>query len=126
MYSEYLSWSGFRIEVCEEGLEAFGRAVALRPDLVCASFVMSNGTGAELCTALHADPRTSRIPVIILTTLTSAIEMQAARASGCEALLIKPCLPEDLAAEATRLIADGRRSQRNGHAAKVRSAASRR
>ena len=121
MYSEYLSWSGFRIEVCEEGLEAFGRAVALRPDLVCASFVMSNGSGAELCTALHADPRTSRIPVIILTTLTSAIEMQAARASGCEALLIKPCLPGDLAAEATRLIADGRRYQRNGHAAKVRS-----
>jgi two-component system cell cycle response regulator DivK len=111
MYSEYLSWSGFRVEQCEAGSQAFARALAVHPDLVCASFVMSQGTGAELCAALHADARTARIPVIILTTLTTAIEMQRARASGCEALLVKPCLPEQLRDEASRLIGQSRRAR---------------
>jgi CheY-like chemotaxis protein len=110
MYSEYLRWSGFHVEESDEGREAFERALAIRPDVVCASFVMGGGTGAELCAALHADERTSHIPVIILTTLTTAIEMQAARASGCEALLVKPCLPEQLLEEASRLIAESRRA----------------
>jgi two-component system cell cycle response regulator DivK len=114
MYAEYLRWSGFQVELCERGRQAFERALVVRPDLVCASFVMSDGTGADLCAALRADQRTYHIPVIILTTLTSAIEMQTARASGCDALLVKPCLPEQLAAQATRLIADARRSHR-GH-----------
>jgi two-component system, cell cycle response regulator DivK len=120
MYSEYLSWSGFQVEVCEDGDAAFERALVVHPDVVCASFVMSAGSGAELCAALHADRRTSTIPVIILTTLTSDLEMEAARASGCEALLVKPCLPERLRAEAKRLITQSRRSQhgaRSGHPA---------
>jgi two-component system, cell cycle response regulator DivK len=112
MYSEYLSWSGFRVEQCEAGREAFDRSLVVKPDLVCASFVMDRGGGAELCAALHADARTSRIPVIILTTMTTAIEMQKAIAAGCDALLVKPCLPEHLAAEAARLIAQSRRRNR--------------
>ena len=110
MYGEYLRWSGLQVEESEAGREAFERALALLPDLVCASFVMDGGTGAELCAALHADERTRHIPVIILTTLTTAIEMQTARASGCDALLVKPCLPEQLLEEASRLIAASRRA----------------
>ena len=110
MYGEYLRWRGFQVEESEAGREAFERALVVQPDLVCASFVMGGGTGAELCAALHADERTARIPVIILTTLTTAIEMQTARASGCEALLVKPCLPEQLREEAARLIAESRRA----------------
>jgi two-component system cell cycle response regulator DivK len=112
MYAEYLAWSGCDVEPCEEGHEAFARTLVVHPDLVCASFVMGGGSGAQLCAALHADCRTTHIPVIILTTLTSAVEMQIARASGCEALLVKPCLPERLLAEATRLIAESRRACR--------------
>ena len=112
MYGEYLRWRGFQVEESEAGREAFERALVVQPDLVCASFVMGGGTGAELCAALHADERTSRIPVIILTTLTTAIEMQTARASGCEALLVKPCLPEQLLEEAARLIGESRRARR--------------
>jgi two-component system, cell cycle response regulator DivK len=125
MYCEYLQWRGFEVEQCEAGREAFDRALVVRPDLVCASFVLGGGTGAELCAALHADVRTSHIPVIILTTLTTAIEMQAARASGCEALLVKPCLPEELLEQAARLIAGSRDSDQHpphGRPAKPRAA----
>jgi two-component system cell cycle response regulator DivK len=112
MYAEYLQWSGFEVEPCEDGREAFARTLVVHPHLVCASFVMGGGSGAQLCAALHADRRTAHIPVIILTTLTSAFELQTARASGCEALLVKPCLPERLLAEVTRLIAKSRRRHR--------------
>lgn len=115
MYCEYLRWSGFRIEQCEDGREAFDRALVVHPDLVCASFVMGPATGAQLCVALHADQRTADIPVIILTTLTTDVEMAMARASGCDALLVKPCLPEQLREAAARLITAARRRHGRPH-----------
>jgi CheY-like chemotaxis protein len=119
MYSEYLQWRGFRVEVSDNGADAFAKAIAVRPDVVCASLVLAERDGAELCAALHADERTRHIPVIVLTTLTGDADLAKARTSGCNALLIKPCLPEVIAAEATRLIdaARVRRSPRavSGH-----------
>ena len=112
MYCEYLRWSGYRIELCANGGDVFARALDLHPDLVCVSFVMGPTTGAEVCAALHADRRTGGIPVIMLTTLTSEMHMAVARASGCEALLVKPCLPEQLREEAARLIVRSHRAQR--------------
>jgi len=56
--------------------------------------------------------RTAGIPVIILTTLTSERDMAVARASGCDALLVKPCLPEYLRDEAARLILRSQRARR--------------
>ena len=112
MYCEYLRWSGYRIEVCEDGNEVIARAVAVQPDLACVSFVMGATTGAQVCAALRADRRTAGIPTIILTTLTTEVEMAVARASGCDALLVKRCLPETLRAEAARLIVRSHRAQR--------------
>jgi CheY-like chemotaxis protein len=109
MYSEYLQWRGFRVAVCDNGADALMKAIAVRPDVVCASLVLAERDGAELCAALHADERTRHIPVIVLTTLTSDADLAKARTSGCDALLIKPCLPEVIAAEATRLIEAARR-----------------
>jgi hypothetical protein len=39
----------------------------------------------------------------------SDTDLAKVRTSGCDALLIKPCLPEVIAAEATRLIEAARR-----------------
>jgi CheY-like chemotaxis protein len=109
MYSEYLRWRGFRVAVSDNGADALTKAIAVRPDLVCASLVLAERDGAELCAALHADERTRHIPVIVLTTLTADADLAKARTSGCDALLIKPCLPEVIAAEMTRLIEAARR-----------------
>jgi two-component system, cell cycle response regulator DivK len=112
MYCEYLRWRGYRIELCGDGGDVFERALALQPDVVCLSFVMGATNGAQVCAALHGDRRTAGIPVIILTTLTSELDMAVARASGCDALLVKPCLPERLRDEAARLIVRSQRARR--------------
>ena len=112
MYCEYLRWSGYRVELCENGDDVLARTVAVHPDLVCVSFVLGATTGAQVCAALHADQRTAGIPIIILTTLTSEAQLAVARASRCEALLVKPCLPEQLRREAARLIARSQRARR--------------
>ena len=109
MYSEYLQWRGFRVAVSDNGADALLKAIAVQPDVVCASLVLAERDGAELCAALQADERTCHIPVIVLTTLTGDADLAKARTSGCDALLIKPCLPEVIAAEATRLIEAARR-----------------
>ena len=109
MYSEYLQWRGFRVAVSDNGADALMKAIAVRPDLVCTSLVLADLDGAELCAALHADERTRDIPVIVLTTLTGEADLAKARTSGCNTLLIKRCLPEVIAAEATRLIEAARR-----------------
>ena len=109
MYSEYLQWRGFRVELSDNGADALMKAIAVRPDVVCTSLVMAELDGAELCAALHADERTHDVPVIVLTTLTGEADLAKARTSGCNTLLIKPCLPAVIAAEANRLIDAARR-----------------
>jgi DNA-binding NarL/FixJ family response regulator len=100
----------------ESFLNEGGRACKRRP--VAAELkrslphMMGPTTGAEVCAALHADRRTAAIPVIMLTTLTSEMHIAMARASGCEALLVKPSLPEQLREEAARLIGRSQRAQR--------------
>jgi two-component system, cell cycle response regulator DivK len=43
-------------------------------------------------------------PVIVLTASRSAAMHDRARAAGCDAVIVKPCLPDDLVLEVTRLV----------------------
>jgi DNA-binding response OmpR family regulator len=115
MYAEYLLWRGFRVALSDNSAEAIAMAFELRPDLVCTSFVLGEQNGIELCAALNADERTTHIPVIIMTTRTTDADLGNVRNSGCQAVLIKPCLPKVLVTEAKRLITASRRQPGGSH-----------
>ena len=61
--------------------------------------------GWEATRRLKADPRTKHIPVIAVTGHALEGDAERARQAGCDGVIAKPCLPEDLVGEVRRVIA---------------------
>ncbi|MGH3368837.1 MAG: response regulator, partial [Nocardioidaceae bacterium] len=77
------------------------------PALIVMDLSMPGIDGWEATRRIKHDARTRNIPVVALTAFvhTGNVEAMArVRDAGCDALLSKPCLPEDLAAEISRLL----------------------
>ena len=119
MYQEFFTWAGWSVTVAAESNAAFDLAVAEQPDVVATSDRLRPRNGLELCEQLHGDPRTEHIPVVILTTATSTVDRQRARAAGCATLLIQPTLPRKLLTESRRLVARALRAKHRAEAKSV-------
>jgi CheY-like chemotaxis protein len=105
MYAEWLVHSGFRVAEAATVDEGFEKAHRLRPHVIATDIGLSgDGDGCALCERLKADERTRAIPVIAVTAWAIGGHVERARSAGCDSVLIKPCLPEELLAEIQRLL----------------------
>lgn len=69
MYCYKLELDGYKVEVCADGLSAVEKARALTPDIIFLDLRLPKLDGLGVLEALHKDPETNHIPVIILTSL---------------------------------------------------------
>ncbi len=104
MFTEFLSFSGFRVAQATTGKEALERAFSLLPDLILMDLSLPELDGLEATRCLKKDERTKCIPVLALTGHAVAGHSRDARAAGCAAFLTKPCLPEVLLGEIRRVL----------------------
>ena len=107
MYAQWLEFSGFRVAEAATVDDAVEKAVQLRPHVITTDIGLSasgGGDGCKLCERLKADERTREIPVIAVTAWAMGGHMERAKQAGCDSVLIKPCLPEELLAEIRRLL----------------------
>jgi CheY-like chemotaxis protein len=79
-----------------DGAEALEKVRADPPDLVIADMRMPRLDGSGLCEALRADPSTSHVPVVILTSNKDLETRRKARAAGAREVLQKPIQPQAL------------------------------
>jgi CheY-like chemotaxis protein len=107
MYAFFLEHAGLEVEVAADGPEALMLAADRRPEIVVTDLAMPTMDGLAVTRRLKADPRTAAIRVIAVTGHSSELTEDEARAAGCDAYLIKPCLPETLLAEVRRQLAGG-------------------
>ena len=105
MYAEFLTMSGFRVAQASDGQEAIDKATSLRPDVIVMDLSLPKVDGWEAARQLRTDPRTSSIRIIALSGHASADLVNAARASGCDTFLSKPCMPETLLASVKAMLA---------------------
>jgi len=98
MYAEYLVQSGYRVVQAADGRQAVVVAQELLPDLVVMDLSLPVLDGCAAIRQLRADDQTASIPVIALTGHAAVGDVQRARAAGCDAFLVKPCLPSALLA----------------------------
>ena len=113
LFAEWLQHSGFRVEQAHNGLQALERAFDLLPDAILTDLNIPGIDGYELTRRLKNDARTHRIPILAVTGYVPFTQDPSrADRAGCDAILPKPCVPEDLEATLTALIAQarGRRS----------------
>ncbi|MDQ3169413.1 MAG: response regulator [Acidobacteriota bacterium] len=104
MYVEYLTFTGFRVESATNGLEAIEMTQRLVPDLVLMDLALPKLDGWEATRRLKSDAATSHIPVIALTGHALAGHAERAREAGCDSFITKPCVPDELVAEISRVL----------------------
>ncbi len=103
--AEWLTGAGFHVHEAHNGLQALERALEARPDVVVTDLHIPGIDGFELTRRLKRDPRTQDIPVVAVTGfVTFASDPGRAQRAGCDAMLPKPFLPEDLEAAIRALI----------------------
>ncbi|HEX6974467.1 MAG TPA: response regulator, partial [Vicinamibacterales bacterium] len=89
--------AGFRVDEAHNGLQALERAFDATPDVVVTDLNIPGIDGFELTRRLKQDPRTRDVPVLAVTGYAAfASDPGRARRAGCDAVLPKPCTPDDL------------------------------
>lgn len=96
LYGEYLVFCGYEVAEAVNGNEAIAKATALKPDVILMDLSMPLVDGWEATRRLKADARTKDIPIMALTGHAMAGHADSARSAGCDAVVTKPCLPQDL------------------------------
>lgn len=104
IYVLSLTFAGYRIAEAENGEEALRQAERLLPDVIVMDLSLPVMDGWEATRRLKRDPRTKRIPVIVLTGHALPEHAQAARQAGCDLVITKPCLPDQLEAAIQRIL----------------------
>ncbi len=81
---------GYRILEYEDGAAGWYAAAAQLPDLVISDVMMPGLDGFTLCTKLKTDPRTSHIPVILLTARDAPADQVSGLERGADIYMTKP------------------------------------
>jgi len=111
VYGQFLRHTGYEVVEASDGHEALAKAAALAPDAIVMDLWMPHLDGWESIRRLKAAPATAHIPVLVLTGDAYAQARNDAESAGCQAYLVKPCLPMDVAAQVGRLLMDARAGQ---------------
>jgi two-component system cell cycle response regulator DivK len=109
MYSEYLRYAGFRVAEASNGFEAIEQASTLVPDIILMDLALPRMDGWEATRRLKEDERTRHIPIVALTGHALSGHAESASKAGCDAFVTKPCLPDALVAEITKMLEMRRR-----------------
>lgn len=88
----------YRVTVVDSGEEALGEAEKLQPDLILLDIMLPGADGLEVCKQLKSNPRTERIPIIMLTALCEEADIVTGLELGADDYITKPFSPRVLLA----------------------------
>jgi CheY-like chemotaxis protein len=120
MYTEFLRYVGVVPIAVSNARDAL--TFAPEADIIVTGISLDDQMdGVELVTHLRHDDGTMRKPIIVLTAWALRPDRERAEHAGCDAFLVKPCLPNALLRE-MRLLLPATRARHDGFRA-ARSAA---
>ena len=102
---------GYEVIEAANGNDALEAALTKSPDLVMLDVLMPGRTGFDICSYLKADARCARIPILILTSVTSGSgrsDEEWKRISNADDFMTKPFKARDLIERIERLLAGPR------------------
>lgn len=87
-----------------DGMEALEKAKAFDIDLVVLDSMMPVVSGPEVLARLKREPRTAKIPVVMLTARNGESDVVAALKGGASEYLTKPFIPQELMVRIEKLL----------------------
>ena len=104
VYAQFLTFKGFRVALASDGQEAMDKAFQLQPDLIVMDLTMPVIDGWEATRRLKRNMSTKHIPVVVLTAHAHKDMEDGVKETGCDGFLVKPCPPDELATEISRIL----------------------
>lgn len=99
----------YQVEVAYDGTEALAKVHEEKPDLIILDIIMPEQDGFKVCKALKEDPELSKIPIIMLTSLSARMGETVYSVSDglmleAEDYVDKPVTPAELLARVARFL----------------------
>ncbi|WP_394201306.1 response regulator [Shewanella waksmanii] len=104
MVSHTLKDAGYHVETANDGSDALKKTQHTKFDVVISDVNMPNMGGFELVQAIRQIPQYKFIPILMLTTETSADKKQQGKSAGATGWLVKPFNPDTLLKTLKRVI----------------------
>jgi CheY-like chemotaxis protein len=112
LYEEALCRAGWDVSIAVAGDEALLVAPVSPPDVIVLDLAMPVLDGFQTMQRLKLDPRTTRIPIVVLTGLMTRSNMRRAMRTGAELVLPKPCPAIDLQSALESIVTSRQRGLR--------------
>jgi two-component system phosphate regulon response regulator PhoB len=96
LVSYNLDQAGFAVETAADGAEGLRKARSAAPDLILLDLMLPEMDGLEVCKLLRRDPKTSGIPIIMLTARAGEIDRIVGLELGATDYVPKPFSPREL------------------------------
>ncbi|MDL5203810.1 response regulator [Streptomyces sp. ALI-76-A] len=106
-----LELEGFEVVTAADGAECLDVVHQVRPDMVTLDVVMPRLDGLRTAARLRSDPRTSHLPLAIISACTQ-FEVETGLDVGVDAFLAKPFEPTELVCLVRQLIEEKRDRER--------------
>ncbi len=105
--------AGFDANLAMNGNEAIEKARELNPDLVILDLMIPNISGFEVCSILKENPKTKKIPIIILTARGAEEDVVKGLEAGADDYMTKPFSPKILLARVNAVLRRTPREESN-------------
>jgi CheY-like chemotaxis protein len=97
MYAEYLTFRGYRVVTADSGVNAVRVAnLPERPSLILMDIRMPDLDGTAAMKVLRHDRGFASVPIVAFTAHALEDERAEALLAGFDAVIAKPCLPDEL------------------------------
>jgi two-component system cell cycle response regulator DivK len=103
---QLLSQTRYRLREAPDGESGVRAAQEELPDLILMDVQLPKMSGLDATRQLRADPRTARVPIIIVTSYALSGDEQKARDAGATAYIAKPYSPRDLLSKIREIVPD--------------------
>ncbi len=98
------SVAGWEVIMASSGAQGLSRAAEYLPDAILLDVMMPGMDGPTTFRELRKNPRTARIPVLLLTAKVQSSDQKRFADLGVEAVLFKPFDPMTLSAEISSVL----------------------
>jgi two-component system alkaline phosphatase synthesis response regulator PhoP len=100
----YLEKEGFALKDASDGFSGLKKVRADAFDLIILDIMLPEMDGLEVCRELRADPKTSSIPIIMLTAKTEETDRIVGLELGADDYVTKPFSPKELVARVKAIL----------------------